>query len=73
MYSAVKGSIYNYEMKQEIDNLYSAGKGSIYNYDIKQEIDEPAVERCALMCQNANIRSKYAAKINQLTSHNLSF
>ena len=50
MYSAVKGSIYNYEMKQEIDNLYSAGKGSIYNYDIKQEIDEPAVERCAQMC-----------------------
>ena len=40
---------------------------------MKQEISEPAVERCAHMCQNANIRSKYAVKINQLTSHNLSF
>ena len=53
--------------------MYSAGKGSTYNYDMKQEIDEPAVERCAQMCLNANIRSKYAVKINQSASHNLSF
>ena len=69
----------SFETKDELNGeclsegvLYTDGKYSEYDYDLKTEIDEPAVERCAQMCLNANIRSKYAEKINQLTSHNLS-